>query len=101
MAFFNWFNNKPIDLPSPQPNSDIHKLEVILREWLTSPQREEQLLAEQYYLGNQDILQREKKVIGADGNLISIENVVNNKLVDNVYANRFSLIQRTIIILHY
>lgn len=86
MAFFNWFNNKPIDLPSPQPNSDIHKLEVILREWLTSPQREEQLLAEQYYLGNQDILQREKKVIGADGTLISIENVVNNKLVDNVYA---------------
>lgn len=86
MAFFNWFNNKPIDLPSPQPNSDIHKLEVILREWLTSPQREEQLLAEQYYLGNQDILQREKKVIGADGNLTTIDNVVNNKIVDNVYA---------------
>ena len=86
MAFFNWFNNKAIDLPSPQPNSDIHKLEIILRTWLASPQRKEQLLAEQYYLGNQDILQREKKVIGADGNLTTIDNVVNNKIVDNVYA---------------
>ena len=86
MAFFNWFNTKAIDLPSPQPNSDIHKLEIILRTWLASPQRKEQLLAEQYYLGNQDILQREKKVIGADGNLTTIDNVVNNKIVDNVYA---------------
>ena len=86
MAFFNWFNNKAIDLPSPQPNSDIHKLEIILRTWLASPQRKEQLLAEQYYLGNQDILQREKKVIGADGNLTTIDNVVNNKIVNNVYA---------------
>lgn len=86
MAFFNWFNNKAIDLPSPQPNSDIHKLEVILRTWLASPQRKEQLLAEQYYLGNQEILTREKKVIGADGNLTTIDNVVNNKIVDNVYA---------------
>lgn len=86
MAFFNWFNNKAIDLPSPQPNSDIHKLEVILRTWLASPQRKEQLLAEQYYLGNQEILKREKKVIGADGNLTTIDNVVNNKIVDNVYA---------------
>ena len=86
MAFFNWFNNKAIDLPSPQPNSDIHKLEIILRTWLASPQRKEQLLAEQYYLGNQDILQREKKVIGADGNLTTIDNVVNNKIVDNVYS---------------
>ena len=73
-------------MPSPQPNSDIHKLEIILRTWLASPQRKEQLLAEQYYLGNQDILQREKKVIGADGNLTTIDNVVNNKIVDNVYA---------------
>ena len=86
MAFFNWFNNKAIDLPSPQPNSDIHKLEIILRTWLASPQRKEQLLAEQYYLGNQEILKREKKVIGADGNLTTIDNVVNNKIVDNVYA---------------
>lgn len=86
MGIFNWATNKAIDLPTPQPNSDIRKLEVVLRAWLDSPQRKEQLLAEQYYLGNHDILQREKKVIGADGNLTSINNVTINRIVDNVYA---------------
>lgn len=86
MGIFNWATNKAIDLPTPQPNSDIRKLEVVLRAWLSSPQRKEQLLAEQYYLGNQDILQRDKKVIGADGNLTSINNVAVNRIVDNVYA---------------
>ena len=86
MGIFNWATNKAIDLPTPQPNSDIRKLEVVLRAWLDSPQREEQLLAEQYYLGNQDILQREKKVIGADGQLVKLDNVPVNRIVDNVYA---------------
>lgn len=84
MGLFNWAtSNKAIDLPTPQPNSDIRQLEIVLKAWLDSPQRKEQLLAEQYYLGNQDILQREKKVIGADGQLITINNVANNKLIDN------------------
>ena len=86
MGIFNWATNKAIDLPTPQPNSDIRKLEVVLRAWLDSPQRKEQLLAEQYYLGNQDILQREKKVIGADGKLTTIDNVATNRIVDNMYA---------------
>lgn len=86
MGIFNWATNKAIDLPTPQPNSDIRKLEVVLRAWLDSPQRKEQLLAEQYYLGNQDILQREKKVIGADGQLTTIDNVATNRIVDNMYA---------------
>ena len=86
MGIFSWNTNKAIDLPTPQPNSDIRKLEVVLRAWLDSPQRKEQLLAEQYYLGNQDILKREKKVIGADGNLVTIDNVSTNRIVDNMYA---------------
>ena len=86
MGIFNWNINKAAELPKPKPNSDIHKLEVILRAWLDSPQRKEQLLAEQYYLGNQDILKREKKVIGADGKLITLDNVTTNRIVDNVYA---------------
>ena len=87
MGLFNWAtSNKAIDLPTPQPNSDIRKLEIVLGAWLDSPQRKEQLLAEQYYLGNQDILQREKKVIGADGQLVKLDNVTVNRIVDNVYA---------------
>ena len=79
---------KQPDLPKPNSestNSDIRYLELILRKWLESPVRKEQLLAEKYYDGDHDILRREKKVIGADGQLVTINNVVNNKLVDNQY----------------
>lgn len=86
MGIFNMF--KQPDLPKPNSestNPDIRYLELVLSKWLKSPQREEQLLAEKYYDGDHDILKREKKVIGADGNLQTISNVANNKLVDNQY----------------
>ena len=73
---------------TPDSNStkiDTRYLELVLAEWLKSPIRDEQLLAEQYYDGNHEILDRKKKVIGADGNLVEINNVANNKLVDNQY----------------
>jgi SPP1 family phage portal protein len=70
---------------TPNSNSDFRYLEKVLSKWLNSPLRKEQLLAEKYYDGDHDILQREKKVIGADGNLITLTNVANNKLVDNQY----------------
>lgn len=86
MGVFNRFKQK--DLPRQQPsnsNSDFRYLEKVLRKWLESPIRQEQLLGEKYYMGDQDILRREKKVIGADGSLITLDNVANNKLVDNQY----------------
>jgi SPP1 family phage portal protein len=75
------------DLPKPNSNStdDVRYLEKVLHQWLNSPVRDEQLLAEKYYDGHHDILEREKKVIGADGQLVTITNVANNKLVDNQY----------------
>lgn len=77
---------KQTELPkSDSSNSDVRYLQMVLKKWLDSPVREEQLLAEKYYDGDHDILQRERKVIGADGNLMTINNVVNNKLVDNQY----------------
>ena len=88
MGVFNMFKRQ--ELPSNgsdsnTANPDIRYLEMILRQWLDSPAREEQLLAEKYYDGDHDILRREKKVIGADGNLVTINNVANNRLVDNQY----------------
>ena len=84
MSIFNRFKHQ--DLPKPNSsNSDIHYLELVLRKWLDSPERKEQLLAEAYYSGDHDILRREKKVIGADGNLVPISNVPNNRLVDNQF----------------
>lgn len=88
MGVFNIF--KQPDLPTLQnPSSstipNIKYLEMILRKWLDSPSRQEQLLAEKYYDGDHDILRREKKMIGPDGELVTVKNVANNKLVDNQY----------------
>lgn len=87
MGIFNMFKRQ--DLPTPSTpntvNPDIRYLELVLNKWLDSKEREEQLLAEKYYDGDHDILRRKKKVIGADGQLINIENVANNRLVDNQY----------------
>lgn len=83
---FNIFK-KP-DLPQPpnsNSNSDIKYLEKILRKWLDSPQRQEQLLAEKYYDGDHDILRRERKVMNAEGTLSVVHNLPNNRLVDNQY----------------
>jgi SPP1 family phage portal protein len=60
-------------------------LEKILAQWLTGKTREDQLLAEKYYDGHHDILERERKVIGADGQPMTITNIANNRLVDNQY----------------
>lgn len=86
MGVFNMFKRK--ELPTPNSNSitpDVRYLEKVLKEWLDGETRKEQLLGEKYYDGDHDILRREKKVIGADGNLVTITNVPNNKLVDNQY----------------
>lgn len=86
MGVFNMFKQPDAPLPnSESTNSDIRYLELVLANWLKSPLRDEQLLAEKYYMGDHDILRREKKVIGADGNLMPIQNVANNRLVDNQY----------------
>lgn len=84
MSVFNIF--KRPDLPS-LPNSDlsVKYLEKILRKWLDSPERNEQLLAEKYYDGHHDILERERKVINAEGTLETVKNLPNNRLVDNQY----------------
>lgn len=88
MGVFNIFKRR--ELPTPNSDSDLMQpnlkyLELVLDKWLNSPERNEQLLGEKYYDGDHDILRREKKVIGADGQLQVIKNVANNKLVDNQY----------------
>ena len=89
MGLFNFNMFKQKDLPKPDSsnssNSDIKYLEKVLRSWLDSKLRDEQLLAEKYYDGHHDILERERKVMNADGTLSPVHNLPNNKLVDNQY----------------
>lgn len=67
--------------------TDKEFLEQEIKKWLTSPERMKQLDGETYYDGNQTILKRKRKVIGDDGNLVEVDNLPNNRIVDNQYAN--------------
>lgn len=88
MGVLNIFKRPDLPKPSSEStnsNPDIRYLEMVLRKWLDSPERKEQLLAEKYYDGDHDILRRERMVINAEGTLSPVKNLPNNRLVDNQY----------------
>lgn len=71
-------NNKAI--------TDIRFLEKEIDKFLTSNKRKDMITGEAYYIGKHDILDRKKTVIGADGILVEVKNLPNNKIVDNQYC---------------
>lgn len=60
----------------------VHELHV----FMNSKKREDMLSGEKYYVGNHDILNRERMAIGQDGKLEAVENLPNNKIIDNQYS---------------
>lgn len=65
--------------------SDKDYLQNEIMKWKSSPKRTEQIIGDRYYSGYHDILRCKRTAIGADGKLITIENLPNNKIVDNQY----------------
>lgn len=57
-----------------------------LMKFKASKGRKDMLAAERYYLGDHDIRRRKRTIIGADGLLVEVENLPNNRIVDNQYA---------------
>lgn len=66
--------------------TDLEFIEAEIGEWLASPQRREQIKGEEYYKGIQDIRHKKRKAIGKDGELIEVNNLPNNRILDNQYA---------------
>ena len=66
--------------------TDRRFLEREIRTWLNSPERMLQITGEQYYENEHDILLRKRTVIGENGTLTEVENLPNNRLIDNQYA---------------
>lgn len=60
--------------------------EMEIKNWKKSKARAEQITGEDYYQGRHDILKRKRTVIGKDGLLQEVENLPNNRLVDNQYS---------------
>ena len=57
-----------------------------IAQWLHSPERRAQLRSDAYYRGEHDILRRERQIIGENGKLVTVDNLPNNRIVDNQFA---------------
>lgn len=61
-------------------------LEREIEKWKGSPQRVMQIKGHLYYDNDHDILHRKRQMIGEDGKLVDVDNVPNNRLIDNQFA---------------
>ena len=57
-----------------------------IKEWKNSQRRKDQVIGNLYYEGQHDILQRQRTIIGENGQLQVVTNLPNNRLIDNQYA---------------
>ena len=65
--------------------TDVEFIENEVHRFLNSKRRKDMIEGENYFKGKHDILQRERMVIGADGKLEKVDNLPNNRVVDNQY----------------
>lgn len=56
-----------------------------IKQFMVSPKRKKMLDGERYYAGEHDILDRKRTMIGQDGKLEEVQNLPNNRIVDNQY----------------
>lgn len=78
--------NKIIEINAKKALSDKEFLVREIEKWKSSPKRELMIIGEKYYHGEHDILKKERTVIGENGQLIKVDNLPNNKIVNNQYA---------------
>jgi len=67
----------------------MSRLDVIAHEiakWKQSTARKRMIDGKRYYLGEHDIIDRNRTVIGRDGLLEVVKNLPNNKIIDNQYT---------------
>ena len=85
---FNFANNLFEKLVNKSASTRLTDEEFIMREirkFKGSRRRKMMVDGERYFEGDHDILQRERTVIGVDGQLEAIYNLPNNRIVDNQY----------------
>ena len=84
LEFFRniFFKEKKID---KNLETNVRYLEYIITQFINSKKRYEMLTGERYYRGIHDILFRKREIIGEGGKLQEVENLPNNKRIDNQY----------------
>lgn len=73
-------------LKAGKPMTELEFYAAELAAWEHSSERREMLDGWRYYSGYHDILQRKRTAIGPDGNLVEVDNLPNDRIVDNQYA---------------
>lgn len=66
--------------------TDKEFLEKEIARWKNSPQRIMQIKGHLYYDNEHDVLKRKRTMIGEGGKLQTVDNLPNNRLIDNQYA---------------
>ena len=79
------YYNRIIEEGAKSIISDKEFLQFEIAKWRYCPKRMEQITGDQYYNGFHDILNRKRTAIGQGGALIEVDNLPNNKIVDNQY----------------
>lgn len=64
---------------------ELSEVELVIQEYLRSAEYRNKLDGDRYYRGEHDILKRKRTAIGEGGHLTEVENLPNNKIIDNQY----------------
>lgn len=70
---------------TPKVISDEEYVEELIQEFLASGKRKEMIDGERYYEGDHDILAMKRTIIGEGGSLTEVDNLPNNRIIDNQY----------------
>ncbi len=65
--------------------TELEFFEKEIARWKGSPERIMQIKGHLYYSGEHDILKRKRMMIGEDGKLEEVDNLPNNRVIDNQY----------------
>jgi SPP1 family phage portal protein len=77
--------NRIIEQGAATALSDRQIIELEIQTFKASRRRKDMIDGERYYEGRHDILRHKRQIIGEDGKLIDVENLPNNRVIDNQY----------------
>lgn len=66
--------------------TDVQFLELEIAKWKKSKRHRDMITGEKYYMNEHDILQRKRTAIGEGGLVQEVDNLPNNRIIDNQYA---------------
>lgn len=66
--------------------TDERFIELEIQRFKVSQRRKEMIDGEKYHEGKHDILKRKRTIIGENGQLETVDNLPNNRIVDNQYG---------------